>query len=196
MNDANAAGERPGNVKPIDNRLPRFRALSSAWREWASAEVVQWNAVTFVTLNFKLKVATDGGHPISLDEPAARREVMKVGNRLDRAIYRNAVQRFNKRVRRIPFLEHGEDRGWHCHMVIEQPVGMLDVRFAQIVEESWSRSDWSSGLPDIRSAEPNVVGYLTKYRSKSEMESWSDTIILEAVVAGTKYPTSPAPLIC
>jgi hypothetical protein len=28
---------------------------------------------------------------------------------VDRAIFRNAIQRFNKRVRRIPFLEHGED---------------------------------------------------------------------------------------
>lgn len=188
--------DRKGNLAPIDGLVPQTGVLRAAWRDWAKREVSQWLSISFVTLNFKSKVISNAGRLIILDQQAACSEIVRFGRRIDRAVFRNAVQRFNKRVRRIPFLEYGADRGWHCHLTIEKPEGMADERFIRTVEQSWSKSEWGIGLPDIRTAESNVVGYLTKYRSKAEMEAWSDTIILEAVVANTKYPTLPTPRIC
>jgi hypothetical protein len=62
---------------------------------------------------------------------------------------------------------------------MEVPAGMADVRFNRVVKDAWSKSPWSKGL-DNRQGDSNAAGYLTKYRSKSEMEAWSDTIIFEA----------------
>jgi hypothetical protein len=176
-----------GNLEPLNGELPSINAIRTAWRGWAEAEVAAWSSVTFVSLNFKPIMSTVVGGVLHLEEQTARREVKKFGSRVDRAVYRNHVQRFNKRVSRIAVLEYGNDRGWHCHLAMEKPLGMTDLLFNKVLNEAWSKSAWSSGAPDIREAEASLVGYLTKYRSKSEMESWSDAIILEATVTRTKY---------
>ena len=176
---------RPGNIEPMDGKLPRNRDIRLAVKDWTEQQISQWPSVKFLTLNFKMKVMTSTGHLVGLDEQTARREIKKFGNRVDRAVHRNLVQRFNRRVRRIPFLEYGQDRGWHCHILMEMPVDMADVRFHQIVKEAWSKSAWSADLDD-RAGDDMASRYLTKYRSKSELEAWSDTIVLEAVVVSTK----------
>ncbi len=62
---------------------------------------------------------------------------------------------------------------------------MLDVRFLQIVKKAWSVSPWSTNFHS-REVDDEGPAYLTKYRSKSELEAWTDTIVLEAVVVDTK----------
>jgi hypothetical protein len=142
-------------------------------------------SVAFVTLNYKSTLWSNAGQLVRLDEQTARREVEKFGNRVDRAVHGNLVRRFNRRVPRIPFLEYGQDRGWHCHILMEVPAGMADVRFNRIVKDAWSKSPWSMHL-DNKQGDDNAAGYLTKYRSKFEMEAWTDTIIPEATFLRTK----------
>jgi hypothetical protein len=177
---------RTGNLKPLDGKRPSTGTLRSAWKEWADEEIANWASITFVTLNLKAKVATASGGVLPLDVQTTRNQVKKFGNLVDRAVYGNLVQRFNKRVRRIAVLEHGADRGWHCHLAMEKPPGMVDVTFVRLLRDAWSKSEWSSKRPDIRSGDLSLPGYVLKHRSKSEFENWSDTIILEATVAEVK----------
>ena len=88
-------------------------------------------------------------------------------------------------MRRIPFLEFGHDRGWHAHVLMECPKGMAEVRFLQIVKNAWAESPWSTNLHE-RTADEGAPSYLTKHRSKAQLEAWIDTIVLEAVVVDTK----------
>ena len=174
-----------GNLKPLDGAPIRVGALRSATKAWFEEEIARWNRVALISLNLKASIRSDAGQVVHLDEHTARSEVKKFGNRVDRAVHGILVRRFNRRVPRVPFLEYGQDRGWHCHILMEVPAGMADVRFHQVVKEAWSSSPWSSDL-DNRPGDDRAVGYLTKYRSKSEMEAWSDTIVVEAVFLRTK----------
>lgn len=175
----------PGNLKPLKGDAFPVSALRSATKEWVEREVAKWLSVAFLTLNYKPTLWSNAGQLVRLDEQTAGSEVKKFGNRVDRAVHGNLVRRFNRRVPRIPFLEYGQDRGWHCHVLMEVPAGMADVRFNRIVKDAWSKSPWSLDL-DNRQGDEKAAGYLAKYRSKSEMEAWSDTIILGATVLRTK----------
>jgi hypothetical protein len=161
------------------------RAIRHATRAWAEAKTACWRSVIFVSLNFRPSIRSDVGIAVRLTEHIARREIGLFGKRVDRAVYGRLVQRFNRRVRRIPFLEHGYDRGWHAHVLMEKPEEMASVRFVQIIKTAWSESPWSTGLHD-RVADEGAASYLTKERSKGQLEVWTDTIILEACVVDTK----------
>jgi hypothetical protein len=179
--------KRPGNLEPALGVTPAISEMRTSWQTWVEDEVSRWASIAFITLKFKMNAMTDHGHVLKLDEPTAKAEVKKFGSSLDKAVYgKNRVRRFNTRVRRIPFLEYGSDLGWHCHIMIERPEGISDARFVHIVRQAWSRSQWSSGRPDIRDGDANLPAYLVKFRSKQEFEAWGDTIILEGAVARAK----------
>jgi hypothetical protein len=132
--------------------------------EWIEAEIAPWSSVFFVSLSFKLMIYDEPGRALHLSEAIARREIVLFGKRVDRAVHGRLVQRFNRRVRRIPFLEHGNDRGWHAHILMEKPEGMADVRFNRIIKVAWGRSAWSVNLHE-RAADDGAPAYLAKERS-------------------------------
>ncbi|WP_424628847.1 hypothetical protein [Bradyrhizobium sp. SYSU BS000235] len=154
-------------------------------RRWLDDHLSGWGVTSFISLNFKEMRRCDTGAYIRLDERVARREIELFCKRIDRAIYGRLVQRFNRRVRRIPFLEFGHDRGWHAHVIIECPDAVAEVRFHHLVRKAWAESSWSTNLHD-RMADEGAPSYLAKKRSKAELEAWIDTIVLEAVVVDTK----------
>lgn len=162
-----------------------LQAIRDDLQEWVSRHTSSWTSVAFISLNFKDALRADDGTFTRLTEQIARREIELFGKRVDRAVFGRLVQRFNRRVRRIPFLEHGQDRGWHTHVLMERPGEMAEVRFLQIAKTAWAESPWSTNLHN-RVADDGASGYLTKERSKSELEAWTDTIVIEAVVVDTK----------
>jgi hypothetical protein len=180
---------RTSNIEPLEGATATIASIRTGWRNWVEAEICSWTSIVFVTLNFKMKTMTDNGQLLNLNELTAKAEVKKFGNNVDKAVFgKNKVRRFNTRIQRIPFLEYGADRGWHCHLIIERPQGMSEFEFTQIVKQSWSASDWSAGRPDIRDGDANLPAYLVKFRSKQAFEEWGDTIILEAAFTHAKYP--------
>lgn len=162
-----------------------LKRLRGETQSWVQGELSTWSDTSLYSLNFKEAVQGDNGCRVRLSEQIARREVELLCKRVDRAIYGRLVQRFNRRVRRIPFLEYGHDRGWHAHILMERPAHMVEVRFSQIVKNAWAESPWSTNLHQ-RTADDGASSYLTKDRSKAEFEAWIDTIVLEAVFLDTK----------
>ncbi|TWB07195.1 hypothetical protein FBZ96_1011013 [Bradyrhizobium stylosanthis] len=63
---------------------------------------------------------------------------------------------------------------------MECPNSISELRFRQIVRNAWAESTWGTNLHD-RMADEGAPSYLTKERSKVELEAWIDTIVLEAV---------------
>jgi hypothetical protein len=167
--------------------LGHAAGVRTEWKQWVRVEVETWSRILFVTVNFRSAIPGPDGSLVHVDEQLAKSEVKKLGSRIDRAVFgRNRVNRFNTRVRRIPFLEHAPTRGWHCHMMIEVPEESSTDEMITIIEREAVRSRWVVGPPDVRIGDIDVSNYLTKYRSKEEFEAWGDTIVVEAVVASTK----------
>lgn len=158
---------------------------TASMRQWLTESASDFRNPIFVTWLFKDRVAASQGGYILQSPDIARSEIKKATNRIDRAIFGPAVQRYQRRVRRIPVLECGADRGWHCHMIMEKPERLLEVRFRAIINVEWSKSPWATGI-HTRYADSGAVDYLTKERSKEKLESWSDAIVIEALVLETK----------
>lgn len=137
------------------------------------------------TLNCRSLVRTDEGALLKATEDRARGALVHFGNLVDRAVHGRAVQRFGHRVPRLPFLERGADRGWHFHVLIEPPYFMTRQAIIKIVEQSWSRCEWGSTC-HFREGDAGSAGYVTKDRSKSALEVWTDTLVVEGVVLRTK----------
>jgi hypothetical protein len=152
---------------------------------WVTKETGTWSSTMVVTLNGRAKVRTGTGAFINPDEALFRKSVALACNVLDRAVYGKRVQRFGRRIPRIPFLEYGHDRGWHCHVLIEPPYFMPREAFIEKVRQSWERSPCGSTC-HVRDGDQGSAGYLTKARSKDALEVWTDTLIVEAVVLRTK----------
>lgn len=166
----------------------RSRAALEAAQElgpWAQRATELWSSTMVATLNGRAKVRTDAGGLISPDEALFRRSVTLACNMLDRSIHGKNVQRLGRRIPRIPFLERGHDRGWHCHMLIEPPYFVSREIFIEKIRECWKKSPCGSTC-HVREGDEGSVGYLTKTRSKDALEVWTDTLIVEAVVLRTK----------
>jgi hypothetical protein len=160
--------------------------LQSAIQLWLEERTADFRDPLFVTLLFRDRLIGEAGDVLWLEKDVASTEIKRLGNRLDRAVYGRAVQRFNRRVRRVPVLEYGAaDRGWHCHMLVETPDGMLEVRFRHIIRTAWSKSPWAADF-HARAGDAGAIDYLTKERSKERLEVWSDTIVAAATVLTTK----------
>lgn len=103
------------------------------------------------------------------------------------AYYKNAVVRYAKKVRRIVFLEKGNDRSWHNHLALERPERISEVKFRNLIRECWSRSEWAVPNKDIQfDGNRGWIEYIHKPRSKAVFLSWTDSIVLEACVNDTK----------
>ncbi|MET4273249.1 MULTISPECIES: hypothetical protein [unclassified Bradyrhizobium] len=185
MNSSSSEDDNSQEASQSRGGPARLQTIRENLQGWVIGHTSSWASAAFISLNFKDTLRADAGTFTGLTEQIARREIELFGKRVDRAVYGRLVQRFNRRVRRIPFLERGQDRGWHAHILMEPPDGMAEVRFLQIAKTAWAESPWSTNLHN-RVADDGASGYLTKERSKSELEAWTDTIVVEAIVVDTK----------
>ncbi len=77
-----------------------------------------------VTLTCKEALPNDAGGLAKLTREELSKQIGRyIFNRLDRAVYKNAVWRFEKRLRRISAIEGGGNTGerLHAHILIEYP---------------------------------------------------------------------------
>ena len=158
-------------------------------------DVSDWDAFCDVTLTLKQARQADNGVWVKIDEYHCKRAFRLFMNRLDQAVYGNAVRRHNKRLRVLPVLEKGEvrsrslrssERGnggrWHIHCAIELPSHVDAETLERLIDECWAKVDWGYDRVLVRSgADSGWINYMLKGRQKSEFESLLDCIILESL---------------
>lgn len=175
-----------GSGKETEGGVKHAALMTAAEiRKWVVKETGTWTSVVVATLNCRSLVQANDGTFVTANERWVRQSIVHFGNLVDRAVHGRLVQRFDRRVPRLPFLECGADRGWHFHVLIEPPYFMTRLAFNEIVEQSWGRCEWGSTC-HFREGDAGSAGYVTKDRSKSALEAWTDTLVVEGVVLRTK----------
>ena len=158
-------------------------------------DVSDWGPFCDVTLTLKQARQADNGAWVKIDEHQCKRSFQVFMNRLNRAVYGNAVRRHNNRLRFLPVLERGEvrsralrpcERGnsgrWHIHCAIELPSHVDAKTFERLIDECWSKVDWGYERVLVRNgANRGWIDYMLKGHQKSEFDSLLDGIILESL---------------
>jgi hypothetical protein len=141
-----------------------------------------WRSICAVTFTLRQSWRADNGKMIWLDANQCTKAFRVFMHRLDRAVYGNAVIRFEKRVRVIPVLEKDEFGRWHIHAAIELPESLQPFQFEALIRQCWSKVDWAYDHIDFQEyADDGWRDYMLKLRQKSGFEAWSDCIIWECL---------------
>ena len=158
-------------------------------------DVSHWGPFCNVTLTLRQALKSDGGMWMKIDEHQCKRSFQVFMNRLNRAVYGNAVRRHNKRLRVLPVLEKGEvrsralrrfERGdagrWHIHCAIELPSHVDAETFESLINDCWAGLHWGYDRVQVRSeANRGWIDYMLKGHQKSEFDTLVDCIILESL---------------
>jgi hypothetical protein len=158
-------------------------------------DVNHWGPFCDVTLTLKQARQADNGAWAKVDEHQCKRAFRLFINRLNQAVYGNAVRRHNKRLRVLPVLEKSEvrsralrpsERGnsgrWHIHCAIELPFHVDAEAFEKLINDCWTKVDWGYNRVLVRTGtERGWIDYMLKARQKSEFDSLLDCIILESL---------------
>ena len=141
-----------------------------------------WRAKVLVTLTLKQAVEIDKTW-VYLTHDTCTREFRQFMKRLNRYVYGNANRRYKKRLRVLPVVEKDKHERWHIHAVLEPPKQITDFQFRQAIKKCWvgknekSKNIWAYRETDIKfDANEGAVKYLLKFRQKSGLEAWSDSI--------------------
>jgi len=158
-------------------------------------DVSHWGPFCDVTLTLKQARQADHGAWIKVDEHQCKRAFQVFINRLNQAVYGNAVRRHNKRLRVLPVLEKGEvrsrslrtcERGntgrWHIHCTIELPSHVDAEAFEKLIDDCWAKVDWGYDRVLVRNGtDRGWIDYMLKGGQRSEFDSLLDCIILESL---------------
>jgi hypothetical protein len=158
-------------------------------------DVGHWGPFCDVTLTLKQARQADNGAWVKIDEHQCKRAFRLFINRLNQAVYGNAVRRYNKRLRVLPVLERGEvrsralrpsERGdtgrWHIHCAIELPSHVDAETFEKLINDCWAGVHWGYDRVLVRNGtDRGWIDYMLKGRQKSEFDTLLDCIILESL---------------
>jgi hypothetical protein len=158
-------------------------------------DVSHWGPFCDVTLTLKQARQADNGAWVKINECECKRTFRLFINRVNQAVYGNAVRRHNKRLRVLPILEKGEvrsrtlrplERGnsgrWHIHCAIELPSHFDAETFERLINDCWARVDWGYDRVLVRNGtDRGWIDYMLKGGQKSEFNTLLDCIILESL---------------
>jgi maltooligosyltrehalose synthase len=121
-----------------------------------------------VTLTFKQTIFTYR-YAIQIDEIQAKENVKNFINRLNAAVYGNAVKRFNKKVGCFPVVECDQTHRIHYHLLLDRPDRLDDAAFESAIRGAWLRTLWgNSQIAYEPNANHGWVDYITKLRTKRD----------------------------
>ena len=148
----------------------------------AFVDTKHWRAKILITLTLKQAVEIDKTW-VKLTHDICTREFCRFMKRLNRYVYGNANRYYGKRLRVLDVVEKDKHGRRHIHAVIEPPEQMTDFQFRQAIKKCWvgknekSKNIWAYRETDIKfDADEGAVKYLLKFRQKSDLEAWSDSI--------------------
>lgn len=98
---------------------------------------------------------------------------------LNKAIFKNAANRYDKKIKVIAFLEGNQKTGerLHYHLAIERPNRITFEEFKLIIESCWHRTIWSDKVTEIKEMyDEGWLSYISKVKSKPDYMSCFDAL--------------------
>ena len=148
----------------------------------ANFDTKHWRGKVLITLTLKQAAEIDKTW-VYLTHEICTREFQRFIKRLNRSVYGNANRRYGKRLRVLDVVEKDKHGRWHIHAAIEPPEKMTDFQFRQAIKKCWvgwdekTKNIWAYRETKITfGADEGAVVYLLKFRQKSGLEAWSDSI--------------------
>ena len=133
---------------------------------------INWLAPFALTLTLKQRV---DNHKI--DIIIASKNIKHFLNRLNRTLYGNAFKRFSKSIKIFPVIEHGSDKRFHVHTIIDKPATVDDVSFYNLIKHSWSKTKFGYDHIHIQPmTNDGWISYLTKFDQKPDYDLAIDWI--------------------
>lgn len=169
----NAAPRKVVERRPSN---PLISALLSAQQ----FETNHWRSICDVSLTVKQGRVADNGPWVRIDAHECEEAFRFFMRLLNAAVFgEKAARRFvERRLKVIPVLEKKREGRWHLHAAMEPPADMSFAEFEGLIRECWSKVYWAYDKNVIRpNADRGWIEYMLKESQKSELESWSDTII-------------------
>jgi hypothetical protein len=138
-----------------------------------------WRSSAAVTLTLKQgrRVRPNSIIWTKINEQTAKSAFGHFMNLINRAVYKNAFEKYGKRLRVIPILEKTTLSRWHYHAAIEPPPHFSPEEFEKLIRDCWSRLDWGYREIDIDfNAEQRLVNYMLKCEAHESARAKRDHI--------------------
>ena len=123
---------------------------------------IEWSNPIALTLTLKQRVFN---HSLDLIQVTAT--IRHFMNRLNRKIFGNASKRYDKKLKLFPVIEHGADKRFHIHAIIDCPNKITTDQFNSKITESWSSIDYGYNHIHIQPIHNDGwTNYITKFQTK------------------------------
>ncbi|MCZ8018670.1 hypothetical protein [Novosphingobium sp.] len=153
--------------------------IRKAFRDWV--DIDSWQAPCAITLTLRQAIFVNGDNGcsrISITPVAASQNFRHFMNRLNRAAFGKAAQRYGKGLAVVPILEGTQDKRLHYHAIIDCP-GRLHDQFQSEIVSHWQSTDWGYHQTDCQhGADHGWLDYITKFRDKSDFVASIDLMNL------------------
>ena len=169
-------------LKKDETKAARLR---QAVLDHALFDTRPWRSITDITFTLKQVYHSEIGHwaqpeirgRTKIDEVQCSKAFDLFMRLLNRAVYKNAYNRRDKRLRVIAVIEKHRDGRWHYHAAIEPPKHLAAEAFETLINKCWHKTHWGYYETYIRpNADSGWINYMLKDRQKSGLDAWSDTI--------------------
>jgi hypothetical protein len=153
--------------------------IRKAFRDWVDLD--RWQSPTAVTLTMRQSISKetdDGCFHVRLNELSASQNFRHFMNRLNRAAFGKAAQRYGKGLAVVPILEGGSNKRLHYHAIIDCPATLRSDFHSEIVRH-WLATEWGYYQTDCQhDADRGWLNYITKFRDKSDFAASIDLMNL------------------
>ena len=121
-----------------------------------------------ITLTLKQQIKNQ-----RLDKISSSQNLKHFLNVLNKQVFGNSVQRFNRRLKVIPVLETSKTNRLHYHLTLENPFPNDPNRFKHLIESSWKKTKFGYDHVDINeNIDQGWNDYITKFNNKEDEVDW------------------------
>ena len=110
-----------------------------------------------------------------LDEIRASQNLRQFMNRVNRATYGKAFQRFGRRLNVIPSLESSSSNRLHYHLILQSPCPEDPNRAEQLIEYAWTSTRYGYQQTHVHhQIDHGWTDYITKLKTASDGIDWEN----------------------
>ena len=121
-----------------------------------------------ITLTLKQQIKNQ-----RLDKISSSQNLKHFLNILNKQVFGNSVQRFNRRLKVLPVLETSTSNRLHYHLTLENPFPNDPNRFKHLIESCWKKTKFGYDHVDINdNIDQGWNDYITKFNNKEDEVDW------------------------